>query len=134
MIDSSPGRALVRTRRTSACSGCSAKGACSTLGGGKDAELWVDNPVGASRGDRVVLAVPDGAILKASVILYLIPVTALVAGAALGNWLGLKMEVSNDLLAAAMGVFFMVLAFAGARIWGGKFAERPTIVRRIHGG
>jgi len=131
VLDVADGRALVRTRRTSACEGCSAKGACSTLGGGKDAEIWVDNPIGALKGERVVVAVPEGAVIKASLILYLAPTAAMVAGAALGNWLGPKMTVSSDAAAAIMGCAFLVLAFAGARIWGGRFAERPRIAARL---
>ena len=76
-------RALVQTTRTSACENCSAKGGCAALGGGRDARVWAVDLIGVERGDEVVVAVPEGSLLGAGALAYLLPVAGLMAGAAL---------------------------------------------------
>lgn len=66
------------------CSSCGESGGCG-LGGGKGKSLQrLYNGVGARVGDRVVLSVPNGAVLRAAFYCYLLPL-ALVLGLAAGG-------------------------------------------------
>jgi len=131
VLETRPGRALVATVRSSACEGCAARGACTHLGGGREARVWVDDPLGVSPGDRVVVAVPEAAVLRASLWVYLVPVAALVVGAVAGNRIGPALGLSPDGGAALLGLGAMVLALVGSRWVSRGPAGGPRIVRRV---
>ncbi len=79
------GRAIVQVRRAEACSSCSARGACQTLGGKtQDITLTLKNSLGARPGDQVVLSLPESRVVQASAVLYLFPALGLICGALLG--------------------------------------------------
>ena len=129
VVAAAPGRARVRTERSGACDGCAARGACSHLGGGREAEVWALDPVGVAEGDRVVIAVPESTVVRASVVVYLVPVLALVAGAALGSHLGPRYGFSADLAAAGLGLAAMGAALLASRLFA-RPGDQPRIVRR----
>lgn len=43
------------------------------------------NLISAAVGDRVILSVPEGAVLRAALLAYLLPILLLIAGAAVGT-------------------------------------------------
>ncbi len=124
------GKALVATRRSGACESCSAKAGCQTLGGGRDARVWVTDPLGVVPGDNVVIAVSEGALLKASLMVYIAPVVMLLVGALLGSFFSPALGVSEDLGALLFGVLFMVLTFVVVKARGGSSIEGPRIIRK----
>lgn len=82
------GTAQVICIRESACSGDCHK--CSGCGAAKEAVvLTADNPIGAKRGDLVKVESDSGPVLKAAVVLYLIPLVLFFLGYWLGSVLGL---------------------------------------------
>ncbi len=129
VLEVRPGRALVETQRGSACEGCAARGACAHLGGGREARVWVQDPLGVSPGDRVTVAVPEAAVVKASFWVYLVPVLVLLAGAVAGNALGPRFGIGPDAGAAILGLVAMAGALVASR-WGGRKTAMPRIVRR----
>ena len=88
------GMVKVETTQTEACSGCSAKGACSTMGGMKKREIVVKNNLGAKEGDHVVIAVPRRGVMSAGLLVYLAPVLVMIAAAAFGNAMGPQVGLS----------------------------------------
>ena len=80
VVSSEGTQAVVRTRKSEACQACGARGTCDMLGGGKEVEVQVLNYIRARAGDRVELALPEAVFLKASVIVYVLPLAALLAG------------------------------------------------------
>lgn len=65
------------------CSGCAGSGGCGLSDGKGKRPHRVRNLIGARPGDTVVLAVPDGAVFRAVLYCYLLPLTlALVAAMA----------------------------------------------------
>lgn len=126
-----PGRAQVETRRSGACESCKARGGCSGLGGGREARVWVADPLGVGVGERVVISVPGGVVVQASLWLYLVPVLALLGGAVLGNRLAPGYGLNADLGAAVLGMLAMALAFAVARVMGRRVGAGPRIVDRV---
>jgi sigma-E factor negative regulatory protein RseC len=112
--------AIVKTKRSSMCDGCHSGGFCKALGGDLDMEVAARNEVGAKVGDEVRLTVASKTFLKASFLVYMVPVTALILGALLGVTLGpsLYPRASSDLLPVVFGSIFFFLSFVLLRIWG----------------
>lgn len=67
------------------CSGCDKISSC---GAGEGRVQRVRNTIGARIGDRVVVTVPDGAVLRAALYSYLVPLLLALVGAAAGTSLG----------------------------------------------
>lgn len=70
----------------SACGGCVAGGHCGTgaLGqvlGRRPVRLKLEAGADAAVGDRVVIGLPEGALLRGAVMLYLVPLLMMFAGA-----------------------------------------------------
>ncbi len=80
------GSAEVLRVRESACSGDCHK--CSGCGSSQQTMvIRADNPIGARVGDWVVIEAKSGAVLKAAVMLYIVPLVLFVAGYLLGEHL-----------------------------------------------
>jgi sigma-E factor negative regulatory protein RseC len=77
-----------------------------------------------------VVAVAEATVVRASLLIYLLPVVALLAGALLGNRLAPAFGLPPDLGAAGLGIVAMALAFLAARSLGGKTTAGPRIVRK----
>ena len=78
------GTAMVIHVRESACSGDCHK--CSGCGAAKGAVLFTaSNPIGARRGDLVKVESETGPVLKAAVVLYVIPLILFFLGYYLGT-------------------------------------------------
>ena len=109
--------ALIEVKAAAACGNCGDKGSCGT------AEDWprryaVRNLVGARAGDAVTVSVPDGAVLKAAVLTYLMPLFFVIGGAAAGTaWGG---EGMPAVAGAAAG---LVAGIATLRILNAGFAR-----------
>jgi sigma-E factor negative regulatory protein RseC len=65
------------------CASCSSTG-CGLGSGRGRAQQKVRNDVDARVGDQVTLVIPDGAVLRAALFCYLLPVVLVLAGAACG--------------------------------------------------
>ncbi|MFC1863660.1 SoxR reducing system RseC family protein, partial [Thermodesulfobacteriota bacterium] len=105
-------KATVRVQQTPACEHCKSKASCDI----SKREMMVDleNDLQAKVGDQVELSVPEGAIVKISMFVYLFPIIALMIGAFIGAALGEIFRVNQSISAAltggiAMGVVFFVL-------------------------
>ena len=76
IVDIQGAIATVELERSSACAKC---GICHS-GETQTLHIEVENSIDAKVGQRVLIAVSEGSVLKASLILYLIPLLALVGG------------------------------------------------------
>ena len=80
----SDGTASVLVVRESACSGDCHK--CSGCGAAKETVVFTaDNPIGARRGDLVRVESATGPVMKAAVVLYVIPLILFFLGYYLGT-------------------------------------------------
>lgn len=123
---SHPPYALVVTQRSSSCSGCSTKG-CGTgvlseLFAARSQEMKVLNPIDARAGEQVVLGLEEGALLRGSLAVYMVPLLTMIAGGVLG-------EVLAPLLSLPQGSEYLSLpaAFAGLAagfFWVRRFGRR----------
>jgi len=101
------GTALVIHIRESACSGDCHK--CSGCGAAKEAVLFTAaNPIGAGRGALVKVESETGPVLKAAVVLYVIPLVLFFLGYYLGTLLG-GFGTLVSCLGFGLGVVLVVL-------------------------
>lgn len=126
---------MIKAERTTSCEGCSSKSLCHSSGTSQLIEA--DNRVGAKVGDHVVFTVGAGSVLKAGLILYLVPVIAFILGAVLGRT-GAKLITTGlnpDLASGVLGVFFLIAAFAGIKLYSARIsrnkAYRPQVLRVV---
>ena len=83
------GTALVVHIRESACSGDCHK--CSGCGAAKEAILLTaENPIGAGKGDLVSIRSETAPVLKAAVVLYMLPLVLFIGGYLAGMAVGIS--------------------------------------------
>jgi sigma-E factor negative regulatory protein RseC len=117
--------AEVESRRRSACGSCEVKGACGTsllerFFGRRRLLLTVHNPIGARPGDRVVVGVPEQALLTASFAAYMVPLLAMLGGGVAGDMLasGISQQHGDGL-----SILGGVAGLAAALLWLGRFSR-----------
>ncbi len=130
VIRSGPGYAEVRPGKRSACGSCSAKGGCGTalvaglLGRRRNNTLRLADPLGTRPGERVVLGIDEAAMVRASLLLYGLPLVTLLAGMIAGQ------SLAGEAGAFVGGGSAFAATLLGLRLRGvGRFA-RPVILRR----
>jgi sigma-E factor negative regulatory protein RseC len=134
VVDLGPGVAWVETVRQSACGHCEGAGSCGTsvlakLFGPSRSRLQIDDPQGLRVGEQVVIGIPDGTLVRASFVAYLLPLLFLVATAGLAT--SLRVGEGTVALVGIAGLG-MGLWLSG-RLTGGQSARgryRPILVRR----
>lgn len=136
VVESCGGRARIRVERSSACKHCSAKALCRPFGETHNV-MEVANPAGASKGQRVVVVVEPARLVKNSLVVYGIPMVALVAGATVGAHISRVWvrEDAADIGAIAGAAMFLGLALilirALDRVAGRKVDSLPRIVEVV---
>ncbi|MBN1572006.1 MAG: SoxR reducing system RseC family protein [Deltaproteobacteria bacterium] len=137
VIESRDGMALVLVNRSSACEGCGARGACHTFGGGRDAKVSVDNEVGAKAGDMVEIGIEEASLLKASFLVYIVPIIALILGAGAGQLVSGQVGIAKEGAAAFGGLLALVGCLIIIRLFDPVFKRyrsmRPKIIRICEG-
>jgi sigma-E factor negative regulatory protein RseC len=100
----------------SACGSCSAKAGCgkhTTSQLGRKVSLWLpEDDVKANHlliGQQVVVGLPEGAILRSTLVLYGIPLAFLLVGAVIGH------ALAGELASILLSAFSMMLGFKLAR-------------------
>lgn len=118
------GTAQVICVRESACSGDCHK--CSGCGAAKETILLTaDNPIGANVGDLVNIRSETGPVLRAAVVLYMMPLVLFFAGYALAA----ALEVSGALFGSLAFVLSIVLIVLYDR----RMAKRDNAIYTITG-
>ncbi len=123
-----PPYAMVVTQRSSSCGSCSTKG-CGTrslnaLFPERSQEMKVLNPVEARVGDHVVLGLEEGALLRGSLAVYIVPMLTLIIGGVLGETLAsaLSFPHSSELLSLTAAFFGLMAGFFWVRRLGRRMS------------
>jgi sigma-E factor negative regulatory protein RseC len=112
--------------KPSVCGSCASAEAC---GGRPDKKRLqrVRNTIGANVGDAVIVTVADGAVLKAALWSYLMPLLLALVGAAVGT------ALAGDVAALVGTVSGLTIGLALLRVVGAQLASRrePLLAIRI---
>ncbi|NVM24681.1 MAG: SoxR reducing system RseC family protein [Desulfobacterales bacterium] len=119
-------KALVLTDRKAQCGQCAARGCCEMLGGGKEMLSEALNPVGAKAEDIVRIAIPSGTVTKASVVVYMIPATGIVVGAAVGYYIGKLCSLHLDLSTLIGSLAGIGISMIFVRLLSNVLSKRPS--------
>ena len=135
VIKTSSSAARVKTIKTGACKGCSASGACHSVGNSDQMEVKAINEAGAKVGDRIVLLFETASLLKATFLLYVFPILLLIIGAAIGQEMAPHIGFNPSGLSALTGFSFFVAAVLIIKTRANKMAQKkeyhPKIVKII---
>jgi len=114
VIESIAGKkAMVRIQKSSACSACESRDSCDAASG-KGMTIEVANELMASEGDIVEISISSGSFLKLTLLVYFVPVAALIICAYLGDQWGMRGGFNATLASilaggTGMGITFLVL-------------------------
>lgn len=124
------GTAWVKTTRSSACESCSSRQACHA-GGGKEMEVEAINTADARVGDRIVLNIKTTSLLKATFLLYVFPILAMIAGALIGQMVGAMRGGDPSGMSALFAFLSFGLAFLLIRIVGRRLSRNDAYTPEI---
>jgi sigma-E factor negative regulatory protein RseC len=129
----SPDLVEVAFQRNEACAKCRA---CHGLDE-KTVGIESINAVGAKKGELVEIDIPSGAIVKSSVIVFLVPIFCLIAGYLITAWLLrlFGLIVLSERIAVLVGLTCLALSFYAVKWYDAniqqKEACRANIIRII---
>lgn len=128
------GQTFVEAAQANGCGQCNGKG-CGTaklsqVFCSRPRQFQVDNQIDAVVGDRVVVSIADGTVLRGIGLVYLLPLALLVVGAALGSSVA-DQDTQRDAYAAAGAAFGLVGGFLLSRWLDSRQSCRlPRVVRQ----
>ena len=124
-------KAWVVTTRSEMCEACASQGACKVLGGGKEMEVEAINTAQAKPGDQVLLTLEDQSLIKLSFLVYMFPILALIAGAALGQKVGPLLAINQELASFGLGAIAFGIAFLIVRKKDKKLEQTGATIPRV---
>lgn len=113
-------QATIVFKRSKACGDCHA---CASFGDGNSV-IELENTLGAKVGDRVRIELHSGAVFKASLILYGIPLIALLLGVVLGSRI-------SDLAGALIGIGAAAAALIAIRLFEPRIRRKYSFDPRM---
>jgi sigma-E factor negative regulatory protein RseC len=133
--------AWLEPEQTTACHGCAAAASCSGDAGGFGSvasrlagrRFALDNPGGLRVGERIVVGVNHGALIKAALTAYALPLATTLSAGGLAEW-----AAAGDLVAMASMATGLGIGILAARIGARRLADRgelaPHFLRRADAG
>ena len=140
VIEIKEGRLVLQAQTQSSCGSCEASKGCGTsllakVVGRKFTRFQAENNIDAKVGDTVVVGIAEDALLKGSMIMYVLPIFGMLLFAVLADYFLSTNGQYRDLLVAAFAVTGLI---AGAAISKWYFQRQssarlfsPVILRKI---
>lgn len=124
--------ARVKVQRTNACESCSLKSGCgqsalTKISSNQCLELDVENSLGASLGDEVLIAIPESGLMSASLRVYFIPLILMILGAIIGGLI----DSADETWTMLLSVLGLVIGFSWARFTSQKQAFDANFLPKI---
>jgi sigma-E factor negative regulatory protein RseC len=101
------------------------------MGGGQEMEVKALNPAGARVGDRIVLSFETSSLLKATFLIYVLPIIFLIAGAAFGQMLAALIGFRTPALSVLLGFTFFFTALFIIKARANKMAKKNAYQPKI---
>jgi len=134
IISADQDRVVIKTSRRGICDGCVEKSRCSfdsALGRDSPEEVSAINSAGARVGDYVEFDLPGRSELKASFLVWVVPLAGIVGGAALAAYFHERTGLSRDaavFIGALAGLF---AAFVPVIVYDRLFGRAPGLTARV---
>ncbi len=131
---------ILQAQRQSACGSCAANKGCGTsllskVVGRKFTRFQADNSINAKIGDTVVVGIPEDALLKGSLVMYIIPILGMLVFALLADYFLTAAMQNRDLIIAVTAIMGLV---SGSLLSKWYFASHtsthlfaPVVLRKI---
>lgn len=126
VLETSAGLAVVRIERAADCEECSAKLFCQTTPA-SERVLTIRDDVGVAVGDAVEIHVRGSSVLRASLLLYGVPLVLLLAGVVAGMRLWAPPGLPREAWSALVGVVLAALWFGGVLVRAHLRKRRPPL-------
>lgn len=128
------GTAWIKTSRTAACEGCTAKDSCGTMHTGQEMVIEVSNTLGVQAGDAVIIGIETKPVMLLTFLVYVVPIICLLVGALAGNALAPFIHINPSFLAmvlgfSSFGAAFFILHKKSAAL-NKKQGYKPVLVRK----
>ncbi|OGT20227.1 MAG: hypothetical protein A2V90_03625 [Gammaproteobacteria bacterium RBG_16_57_12] len=112
--------AWVETRRKTTCGNCAANTGCGTsvlqkVLGQKRNRLKVINHAAAQVGDEVVIGIQEQALVRGSLMVYMVPLLAMLAAAMLGEQFAAARQTDSELTVTISGLAGLLLGYLWLR-------------------
>ncbi|MRI34877.1 transcriptional regulator [Endozoicomonas sp. OPT23] len=128
------GTVWIETERKSTCSSCSAKNGCGQHLADKyrtkntHSYIRATSALNLVEGSSVVVGIPEAALMKASVLAYLLPLLFMMAAI----W-GVNLSGMHELVAIPAALAGLTLGFVPAKILGGKASDicKVKVIRQV---
>lgn len=139
VVSSEAGIAEVEIVRRSTCGACSARSGCGVslldrVLGRRPQRLLLVDKLGVGAGEEVMIGIPEGALLKAAVAAYVVPLVGLLGGAMAGD-LMLHEGTIGQGLPLLTGAFGFVGGLLATRLYSRRLAADPrwraVLLRRV---
>ncbi|MDD5578188.1 MAG: SoxR reducing system RseC family protein [Methylobacter sp.] len=128
----------VESGSNSACGGCQQKASCTTNAIGsalKKKSVPVDCDIQLKTGDQVMVAIDENLLLRAALLLYLLPLMALFTGAGIADWLLVDNARYADLWIAGSALLSFLLSLwlinRAQNLLLLSYYARPVVVKKI---
>ena len=128
----------VESGQSSGCGGCQQKASCTTNAIGsvlKKKSVPVDCDIQLKTGDEVVVAIDENLLLRASLLLYLMPLIALFTGAGIAEWMLPDNDQYADLWIAGSALLSFLLSLwlinKAQRLLILNYYARPVVIRKV---
>ena len=131
---------FLQAQTQSACGSCAANKGCGTsllskVVGRKFSYFQADNSINAIVGDTVVVGISEDALLKGSLVMYIIPIMAMLIFAVLADYSMLADMLHRDLMIAMTAIMGLVFGSLLSRWYFTRESSAhlfaPVVLRKI---
>ena len=133
---------VLQARGQSACGSCAVSKGCGTsllskVVGKKFTRFQVDNNVNAVVGDTVVVGIHEDALLKGSLVMYILPIISMLSFAVFFDFVLPLLLQSRDLIIAGSSIAGLILGFLLSKWYFQRHSNAqhfsPVVLRKIIG-
>jgi sigma-E factor negative regulatory protein RseC len=112
---------ILQAQTQSSCASCAVNQSCGTsvlskVVGRKFTQLQAENNIGAKVGDTVIVGIAEDALLKGSLVMYVIPIIGMLVFALVADYLLMEMR-HRDLVVAISGLTGLAFGSLLARLY-----------------
>jgi sigma-E factor negative regulatory protein RseC len=94
-------------------------------------EVKASNAIGAKIGDRILLSIETGSVLKVTFLIYVFPILLLIIGAAIGQAMASYFDLNPSAFAAILGFSFFAAAVVLIKVAGKRLAQKNQYQPKI---